>query len=201
MPFAIRSFLIGTLTNHENVFLVFPEKTEARLSGTCFRGKDIECAGNFSLWSTFSDLRRDAIFRQMLEDEVVKAAQGYIDAESQETRFDESIEIEHEVEVGWASTSPINDFDDEDLEPFEPNKRVTGMRVRLNSDKLAPKTRLVTIVYSLYRHTDQMNWTAVIHSMYPGEDIGPLEVQDGYTDISEREGIAFFDWNHPGIAA
>lgn len=201
MPFVIRSFLIGTLLNHENVYLVYPETTEARLSGTCFRGTDIECAGNFSLWATFEDMRRDKAFRELLEFEIMRAAQEYLNDESSDTRFDESIEIEHDQEVGWASTSPIDDFSEDDLEPFQPNKRVTGLKVRVDSGKLAPKTSLVTVVYSLYRHEDQMNWTAVIHSIYPGEDIGPLEVLGQYTDVSERERIAFFDWSHPGVAA
>jgi hypothetical protein len=46
-------------------------------------------------------------------------------------------------------------------------------------------------VYELKREDGDL--VAIIHSIYPGKDIGPLS-----GDLTASQNIVMFDWKHPG---
>lgn len=103
-----------------------------------------------------------------------------------------SVEIEFlEEPVGWSGVVSLDRVCDEWLECFEPNRRSTAKQVKAESKILAPLTNIVTVVYSL--HFNGGAPKVVIHSLYPGQDVGKLK-----GDITSREGVAFFGWEHPG---
>ena len=96
------------------------------------------------------------------------------------------------MSVGWESTSALSDYKEDDLERFTINRRSKGLRVKMcRTDLLAPKTCELTIVYELKIEDDKL--VAIIHSIYPGQDIGELR-----GNVTVREKRVFFDWNHPG---
>lgn len=195
---SIRTFPIATLDNNENVCLHYPENTESRLCDTCFRGKDESLAGNFFLWESFEEMRSCAAFREQLESSVIEAIHEYMETDPEEGHFEESTEIECGFEVGWSSVTSPEGFEADELEPFNLNKHVTGLRVRGTCPKDAPRTSIVTVVYSLYHSFEKKNWSAVIRSIYPGTDVGILRPTGGVKDLTVREGVVFFDWKHPG---
>lgn len=167
----------------EIVFVV-RNRTEDRLKKRCFR-IDTKRAGLFDRWSSAETLLRDpAILRGLAADVLECWNDGGVG-------LTYSVQITCDRSVGWASTMPSDDIDFYDLECFELG-RGCALRVKLDRQHLrAPRTDDVTIVYELkeeYGHP-----TAVVHSIYPGPDIGPLE-----GNITEREGVVFFDWDHPG---
>lgn len=95
-------------------------------------------------------------------------------------------------DVGWESTCPIGDVDEDALESHRLNGRHHVLRVRQERfDIKAPRTREITVGYEL--HFRPLAWNVVIYTMYPGTDVGRL--RDGMT---EQTGRAFFSWNHPG---
>ncbi len=156
-----------------------------RLAGTCFRGKSKVLAGNFCRWINHNEMfdpNDTYIQDQLLGD--VEEATGKSRKNSFSIQFDEFI--------GWSSTDDRILHADISLEPFAINGRATGYKIRADrQDILAPKTKLLTIIYNLAFEANQL----LVHivSMYPGPDIGEL-----VGDVSEREGIVFFGWKHPG---
>lgn len=196
----VRTFLFHTLSNCENVYITFPSHVEERLMGTCFRGRALARAGNFSQWSSFYEMRSNEFFRNQLESDVIESINEYL-TEPFEGRMDESFELEFDFEVGWSSTEGSESFSADELEPYALNQVVTCMRVRAESNKLAPRTNIVTVVYTLFHDAENMNWNAVIYSIYPGEDVGPLRPEDDVSDLTEREGVVFYPWECPGQVA
>lgn len=190
-----RNFLFHTSEHFDNVYLSISYATEDRLGGKCFRGRDVCRAGNFSLWDSFDEFRGDDVCRT-LEKDILES----IDACDviPEGWIAKRLEIEHDLNVGWSSTDDISSYEDGELESFVINSKVSGMRILVDCGKFAPQTTVLTIVYSIRYFPNDKTWIAEVFSMYPGEDIGPLEKSDEITDISVREGIVFFDWNHPG---
>jgi hypothetical protein len=57
----------------------------------------------------------------------------------------------------------------------------------------APLTNKLTVVFEFQLATEDRPHLMIVHSLYPGEDIGELS-----GDITENEGRVFFDWDHPG---
>jgi hypothetical protein len=167
------------------VTIVVRKHVEERLANRCFRGRHIRRAGNFFEYSSANGL----FAVKHIFDEFVKEVVKRWEAQELDTR---AVTIESASDVGWESTTPLSNFKDDDLELFELNRRATGLRVKLGrTDIRAPKTRDVTIVFAIKNENNYP--TAVIFSIYPGVDVGELE-----DDVTEREGRAFFDWNHPG---
>lgn len=171
-------------TDKGQVRIIIPQKTRERLAGLCFR-PNARLAGNFSRWRDAEAIFRDsevrALFRADLEEAIADECFGT-----------QSVSIECHKPVGWSSTAPISGVKDDDRERFEPNKKSTGWRVRRDADHLqAPQTSELTIVYALRR--DDHEFVATIYSLYPGPDVGEL-----IDDVSEREGVVFFDFAHPG---
>lgn len=141
-------------------------------------------AGNFSKWATLESFFDEPLILRELEYHLNDARRHNIRTYSFEIVFDHP--------VGWSSTDDLRRYQDRDLEFFRPNRRSEGFRVKpLFSNLLAPQTNYVTIVFEFKKEHDGP--TAVIHTIYPGRDIGEL-----VGDVTEREGIVFFDWEHPG---
>lgn len=155
-----------------------------RLKGICFRGKEKNLAGNFSAWSDQHELVMDTDFLEQFVADVSAAA------EVGDTNC--RVSIQCSSLIGWSSTDDIEKYADEDLEEFSPSIRSTGLRVKKELTKFtAPNTNMVTVVYEIRYEPDQI--TVVIHSVYPGRDIGELK-----GNVSLRSSCVFFDWDHPG---
>lgn len=181
-------FFRASLSTHI-VKVVMRQNAKKRLKGTCFRDTNEPLAGNFRLWrrvsSIFNDRTINDKFRQQLE-QIMK---------SDDRCGTHSFCVDYGRYVGWESTAPRDDYDPEDLEYFESgNGRWEAFRVKTNLTEIeAPATSTITFVVEI--KDEEGEYVAIIHSIYPGEDIGDL---DG--DITERENRIFFDWNHPGVA-
>ncbi len=163
--------------------------TENRLANRCFRRNKIPKAGMFRHWRSATQLFQDTTILERFVGEVQRCLrEEAIDGSG--ATF--SAMIVCPDPVGWASTAPRGDFSSEQLEYFRINDRAQGFRVRPEYDALrAPLTNTITFVYEL--KIESGNPVAVIHSLYPGKDIGELR-----GDVSARENIVFFDWDHPG---
>jgi hypothetical protein len=167
--------------------IVVRKSAEERLAKTCFRGTDVKKAGNFSLWNSCEELFSDRlVLGRFLFD---------IDELWKERDFStHSTSILHDTYVGWESTDWFENYVPDDVEWFQPNRNSSAFRVK--SDRLdlpAPKTCNLTIVFEFKEERDRP--VAVVHSIYPGDDIGELK-----GNVTERESRFFFDWNHPGEA-
>ena len=194
------TYPIGTLPGGFNVTLHVPQQTLDRLAMTCFRGTRLARAGNFSRWSSFQELWSSDL-RLEIEADVLERAREYAATEPQKRRHDERFDVVCDEVVGWTSTAPIERFSKDDLEPFYPNGHAVAMRVRSDAGRLAPATTYVTVVYQLYLNAENKEWFAVVYSLYPGIDIGPMRNEKSKrrrADITEREGVVFFDFNHVG---
>jgi hypothetical protein len=168
------------------VVMIVRQITEERLVKTCFRGIDVKLAGNFLRWNSSFELLSDAHVKYMFIRDIDEAFRN--------NSWNNSVCIEYGLPVGWSGTDDVSKYSQSDLEDFEPNRRSRASRVRLDRrDLLAPKTDLLTIVYELKRE-ETGYIVAVVHSIYPGKDIGELR-----GDITQSEQVVFFDWNHPGI--
>ncbi len=165
--------------------IVVRSTTKNRLDTKCFRGTSEVLAGNFCLWNSAEELFSD------------REVMGHFLAELDEMWLAQnfgthSVGVVYPTHVGWESTSPLKNYDEKDLEQFDLNRQSWGLRVKPASiDLLAPQTNELTIVYEFKSEDDRP--VAVVHSIYPGKDIGEL-----YGDVTDREQRVFFDWFHPG---
>lgn len=160
------------------------EKALLRLDTTCFRHGDLPRSGNFSEWRRAGDLLHDAL--------ILEEIAGTIEELVAEDSFGtQSVTIDYGRVIGWTSTAPLGDFPEGDLEEFYPNRHSVALRVKSASQHFAPQTSKLTIVFEFKLEDERP--VLVIHSMYPGEDIGKL-----HGNVSRREEVAFFSWDHPG---
>jgi hypothetical protein len=167
-----------------SVGIVVRGRTARRLDQTCFRGRHLALAGNFSRWASADELFDDTLVLRRLFRDMGDADDGT-----------NRMSIRYHQIVGWASVDQRIGYPDDALEEFHPNSHSVALRLRLDRPEyLAPRTDWLTIVYEL-KHED-IGLVAVIHSIYPGDDIGEL---DG--DITEREGCVFFSWQASGVTA
>lgn len=175
----------GKKIDGKSVAIAVRYETRNRLAGTCFRGRFKPLAGNFIQFQDCLDVfRRDGV----IVDELVNSA-GETYREHDKT---DSVCIECESLVGWSGTDHRGKYFAQEVEPYEPNRHSFVWRVRLDRrDLKAPLTKLVTVVYEVKVEADMI--VIIVWSIYPGQDIGPLR-----GDVSGREGIVMFDWNHPG---
>ncbi len=193
---------IGRATTGERMFLIFPRPTRERLATTCFRGRNVCRAGNFFAWERFEALFHD------LRDDIIDSARETIREDGNflvmnpGAKLCDSFEIEYETPVGWESTDALERYREDELVPFRPNDRSYGQRVRdeLADRRPAPLTPFVTFIADFRREPHKKSpdpvWFIFIRSIYPGRDIGELK-----DDITVREKVVFFDWEHPGVAA
>lgn len=179
-----------------NVTFEIPSHQERRLAGTCFRGRDLRRAGNFCRWEHADAMFDDEAFRARLFEQAARAIRG-VDLRDPVTR---SVTVGYPDPVGWAGTRPYNSAHVASYEEFAPNRHSVGLRVRRGEPILAPATLLVTLVIEFRKARDGLS--AIIHTVYPGPDIGPLRpTEPGATepvDITKRESVVFLDWNHDG---
>jgi len=168
--------------NYKGVQVVVPKHTEGRLSDKCFRGPDCSKAGNFRYWK---DTKQ--VIEGVITDSVLSRLQ---EAAMKNGKGTFSICLDLRDPIGWSSTAPRDQYVEADLVSFEPNNHSSALKV-VNPEKLAPLTNHLTIVCE-YKRKGGVE-VFVIHSMYPGKDVGVL---DG--DITQREKVVFFDWEHQG---
>lgn len=196
--------VIGTfLPDKSPCLVIMRHETCERLATKCFRKTEKPLSGNFAFWNDLLSMWKDADIRSSLLDDVMTAILEANDFPTTTQR----LEIDYGSDVGWSSTSrridgathnswrsPNDEIVDNRLvETFEPNKKSTALRVRLDrTDIKAPLTNRLTIVYEL-KFEPNHGWVVVIHSVYPGENVGLLR-----GDVTAREGVVFFDFNHPG---
>jgi hypothetical protein len=177
-------YIRNKLGGVETAIVVRPE-TEARLRKTCFRGKDVNCAGNFFRWGSSVEVFDDSTVRAEFLAELA-------DVWRAKDFGTHSVTIRHEAFVGWSSTAVFNAYAKTALEPFKLNRRASGLRVKTSrTDLSAPRTADITLVFEF--KAERSKPVAVVHSIYPGEDVGEL-----VGDVSSRELCVFYDFNHPG---
>lgn len=102
--------------------------------------------------------------------------------------------IKHRVPVGWVSTVPMVlafEWQKERRKVNASPRRDAFALFAADKNQEAPQTHLVTIICELKKDGDR--WTAVIHSVYPGKDVGQL-----IGDVSARESRVFLDFGNPG---
>lgn len=168
------------------VAVVVRAEARERLAERRFKGVDVAVAGNFSRWATLEEFMSDDVVLLALDEEFRKTyRKDDFRTKSFEIRFGGRW-------IGWSNTDNLEIYTEEMLEVFEPNRRSLGYRVKLDrTDLEAPRTDIVTVTYEFRDEPDGP--VAVIHSIYPGENIGVVR-----GDISRDKEIVFFDYNHPG---
>ncbi len=174
------------------VTAICDDRTEQRLSGTCFRRLSDPRAGNFMKLASVKDLVENELIQEALLKSLIDASEdelGIPDAGHSRTI---RLCVDLGCPVGWTATDNVTRYGDDILEPFNPNLRSVALRIRPSQTLFkAPKTSLVTVVYELRNKNGKL--IVVIHTAYPGPDIGPLE-----GDITANMGVVFFDFNHAG---
>ncbi len=175
MHLVIQSKDLGRVT------VTMREETKQRLATTCFRGGK-NLAGNFSQWENAEKL--------FAEEDVIQALLADANQAMQERSSTNSFSINWRTPVGWSGTDDFKKYSQKDLTNYNPNRRSSALRVRIGHQLPAPRTDILTIVYEI---TQRVNPGIIIHTIYPGRDIGELEGK-----ITDRENVVFFDWNHPG---
>jgi hypothetical protein len=174
------------IINHKPVVVIVRHDTESRLAKTCFRGPHLKVAGNFSSWANCGELFKN----RFIVSELVNDAREALRVNERTN----SVTIALENLCGWSGTDGLGKYNHRALERFEPNRRSFAWRVRTHRrDLLAPRTHILTVVYELKEEADKDQIAVIVHSIYPGSDIGEL-----VGDITQREKRIFFDWNHPG---
>jgi hypothetical protein len=175
--------------------LICRDETRERLAATAFRGKDRPLAGNFSRWASIDEMLDDREVRADCAENFIEALDElYADYRKLGLKWDR---FWHENEcmrtIGWSSTIPFDQLaEDVPLDEFRLSANAHGLRVRRTSGRiLAPLTEAYTLRYDVRFESDA--WAVVITNAYPGLCI---DLVDG--DVSRREGIAFFDRQHPG---
>jgi hypothetical protein len=168
-----------------DIAVIVRDRTKQRLSTTCFRGRPTARAGNFVLWTDVYHVFNDTlIYHHLIADALLAI---------QEKQYENSVCIDYGSTIGWSGTDTLDTYSSDDLEEFRPNHSSQALRVKACcTDKLAPKTSLLTVVYEIKHERNQV--AVIVHSLYPGEDIGELR-----GNITEREKRVFFDWEHPGV--
>jgi hypothetical protein len=187
---------VGGTTRY--VALEVRTETVVRLGKTAFRGKGIAKAGNFSRWSSVSELLRDlrSEFESYAE-EVVGAVMEHERSKGlHKCSTSDSFDLPYDHIVGWSSTDNVEKYDRWELELFHPNSASKALRVRKGSNRFAPRTRFITFKTEIRHEISDGRWRIVIHSIYPGEDVGRLK-----GDVTQRLQEVFFDWEHPGEPA
>ncbi len=173
----------GRFIDGRKVLIIVRSITERRLSNTCFRGIGRPLAGNFSRWGNATQLFGDKLITSMLVEDAERAIC--------DGSYSWSISYDIKRVVGWSSTDDLVRYRPEDLTRFSLNSRATGLKV--GPDFMAPKTSFVTLSCEVKIDDVPPQVVVIVHSIYPGRDIGGL-----VGDVSNREGIAFFDWDAIG---
>lgn len=179
-----------------NMTFEVPSHQERRLAGTCFRGRDLRRAGNLCRWEHAGEMFADERFRARLFEEVARGIRG-VDLRDPVTI---TLTVDYGYAVGWASTNRHDAAIAAACETFSPNRRTVALRVKRGEPFLAPATSLVTLVIEFGKN--RRGLTAKIHTIYPGPYVGQLRAtepgESEPVDVTKRENVVFFDWNHDG---
>lgn len=163
--------------------VIVRDATKQRLKDKCFRDQK-KLAGNFSHWKNVEEVLGNSLVLESLLTHVSESQKGWVG--------NGRCCIDLSCTLGWESTDDAGKYQSDDLEEFFPSRSSRALRVKLNQTHLlAPKTSNVSISYEARFEGDFL--VVVIHSMYPGVDIGKLN-----GDITGKTGRVFFDWDHPG---
>ncbi len=179
--------IILNLTIHTDrigrVGIIVRKITEDRLKKTCFRNRR-PLAGNFFFWENAVEVvEHRQVMRALLKSTEEALAEGCIE---------NSVCVDALYPIGWSGTDTLSKYQPSDFKPFQLSRRSLAFRIKLDRlDLLAPPTNFTTLVFEI--KTEPRQITVIIHSMYPGLDVGPLR-----GNVSERERCVFFDWDHPG---
>lgn len=171
--------------------ILLPLTQRQRLSKTCFRGSSVRAAGNFRLWDSFESLMAD---NKVLALFLGQLAETVADLDHRDL-VTESFTLNYDSHVGWASTMSLSALPaDSKVQGFSLNKRGRGLKV-VDPTVLAPLTTELTFIVSVQLETirGKRRWLVFVQSVYPGRDIGELR-----GDVSDREGVVFFDFGTPG---
>ena len=169
--------------------IVLPAHQRERLKTTCFRGNGQALAGNFYRWHTDEQFLQNKFILKELEDDALEA----LASDAPYTTW--SCEIDCSNYIGWASTTRLENIDEE-AEEFSPNRWTRAWKIK-DRNALAPPTKTLTIVYSLESPRVQSETPAlIIQSIYPGQDV-PLGSRSAPRTIDWSE-MVFLDWNNPG---
>ncbi|MBP9757169.1 MAG: hypothetical protein KBD06_01055 [Candidatus Pacebacteria bacterium] len=163
-----------------------PLRQVERMKNTCFRGQQLRLASNLHRWNSPREIFQDKL--------IIEYFKKWVETVSpEEFGGVNSGTVAYDASIGWSGTAPIEEFDPSELEVFHPNRNSSALRVRTDMLHItAPKTNLLTFIFRA-RISDDFGQVVDMQSMYPGPDIGKLK-----GNISEREKVAFFDFNHPG---
>ena len=174
------------LGNGRRVLIVVLKSTEERLQTTCFRGCGVRKAGNFALWRSTGDLFNNThVLRKFLRHVVEAFAAGLSQSR---------VTIKYHSDMGWSSTIPAPPYRPDSVEVFYPNRHSVAWRVKPSrTDITALPTDLITIAYEIRETLGRP--TIFVHTIYPGRDVGAL-----LGNVSARERVVFFDFDHPGDA-
>jgi len=177
-----------TLSNGEKVQIFLSRIQAERLTGTCFRGKERQLAGNFFRWPHFAAFLKDPEVQERLDEKLIALLNEPI--EGREHR----IELEFDDVVGWDSVLERSELSKEVLDRCRPRSFNQDACALFVPDGWipAPKTSVVTVVMRSYLHSDG-HWKFVIYTIYPGEDVGRLQ-----GDMTERHGLVWLSWRNPG---
>lgn len=180
---------------NNKVCLSITNRARDRLMTTCFRpeGRVQNLAGSFSVWDSPENFFQDSL----VQDELICHADE-LAAEAEYGTHSVTLSV-FDKWLGWESTDQIERYTDfgilHELEKFNPNRKSNALRfpLRLKYKFKAPATNKVTVVFEFRPDKEDDGFLFIIHSVYPGEDIGEL-----VGNITEREQRVFFDWDHPG---
>lgn len=172
--------------NGVRIAILMPTTTKDRLKSTCFRGKEKQVAGNFCAWGSFAEMLTDNAFVQPCLDVLDDLYEGQ--------RFGRSysFSIDYPLPVGWSSTIRLTpDLAARGLVRRYLNTRSTAF-FPTDPTIRASLTHTVTVKCEL-KLESPMCGVAVVHSIYPGLDMGSL-----IGDMTEQTGFVWLDWATPG---
>lgn len=171
--------------------VVLPREQRKRLHGTCFRGKQVREAGNFSRWSGFDQMLDDPIFGEPFLEIVNDILLGRKPLKGH--GFKERIGLKLSTPIGWSSTIPRELAPGGHLERRSLNHQAEAL-FQLDPSCPAPLTNVISLALG-FKCPDQADLTAtvLIETLYPGPNVGRL-----VGDVTEATGHVFFDFHHPG---
>lgn len=182
-----------TLPNGPPCAIVVRQHQIDRMQDKCFRLNGEAAAGNFSQWQTPEQVFEHDGLKALFLEEVAEHIREFGGRRHIEQTGSFTLSVPGEF-IGWSSTAPRSDYAAADLKEGDLNRRATALFVREDRQDLkAPRTNAVTFVYELKYELVYGGWIIVVQSMYPGSDVGELK-----GNVSEREGIAFLGFSHPG---
>lgn len=177
-----------------NMHVVIPNHCRQTMMDRHFRGRGNRRAGNFSRWESPNVVLRDRRFGELfhaichdIKTELERHPPKY------SSDYDQRFCVPYPGIVGWSGTVPRSYVNGAELERFDINKHASGLKV-MDSEPLAPVTRLVSCTTRFRFHeAEPHNRVLMLYSLSPGPNVGELQ-----GNVSEREGIVFFDFLHRG---